>query len=172
MWFCSAREGYTGVNLFTAEYHEGAWRTWRYTGDTLNREYQVGELHITADGKEMSFYSPRNGGKGGLDIWVSRYENGAWKSPENVEAVNTPSNEGWPFLNQDGDELWFTRTDEGSPAIFRSTNVEGAWQEPMLIISSFAAEPSLDEKGNLYFAHHYIRDGKLIEADIFLARKK
>lgn len=31
MWFASAREGYTGLNLFTAEFKDGKWTNWQYT---------------------------------------------------------------------------------------------------------------------------------------------
>ena len=64
MWFASAREGYTGVNLFTAEYKNGKWTDWQYVGDKFMKEYQVGEMHITANGSELYFHSPRTGGKG------------------------------------------------------------------------------------------------------------
>ena len=50
MWFASAREGYTGVNYFTAEFKDGKWTNWRYVGDKLMKEYRMGEMHITADG--------------------------------------------------------------------------------------------------------------------------
>lgn len=39
MWFASAREGYTGVNLFTAEFRNGKWTNWQYAGDKLNKDY-------------------------------------------------------------------------------------------------------------------------------------
>ena len=48
----------------------------------------------------------------------------------------------------------------------------GQWQEPELIISSFAGEPTLDADGNVYFVHHFYEDGKMIEADIYVAMKK
>ncbi|MDH7593730.1 MAG: hypothetical protein QHG99_05155 [Methanomicrobiales archaeon] len=32
LWFCSAREGYAGVNLFTATGREDQWRDWQYAG--------------------------------------------------------------------------------------------------------------------------------------------
>ena len=35
MWFASAREGYTGVNLFTAGFKDGEWANWQYVGDKL-----------------------------------------------------------------------------------------------------------------------------------------
>jgi hypothetical protein len=78
MWFCSAREGYTGVKFFTAEHSEGEWKDWRYVGDKLSLEYQIGELHISSDGEELYFHSGRDDGEGGYDIWVSRKQNGEW----------------------------------------------------------------------------------------------
>jgi hypothetical protein len=114
MWFASAREGYTGVNLFTAEFRDGKWTNWQYVGDKLMKEYQVGKMHIAADGNEMYFHSGRAGTKGGFDIWVNRKVGGEWQEPENVAVVNTQEDEGWPFISQDGNELWFTRTYLGS----------------------------------------------------------
>lgn len=173
MWFASAREGYTGVNLFTAEFKDGEWTNWKYVGDKLMKEYEVGEMHITADGAELYFHSLRSGGKGQCDIWVSRNGNGEWQPPENVEAVNTQETDGWPFISQDGTELWFTRTYKGSPAVYRSTKLNGEWQEPELILSQFAGEPTLDNEGNLYFVHHFFNEaGEMVEADIYVAYKK
>ncbi len=173
MWFCSVRKGnYREVDLYIAEFKDGKWTNWRNAGKLLNVMYEVGEMHITADGKEMYFHSARAGGRGGTDIWVTRKVNGVWQKPENVEAVNTQANEGQPFITQDGKELWFTRQYNGSPAIFRSKKVNGEWQEPELIISQFAGEPSLDSEGNIYFVHHYYKDGRMIEADIYVAVRK
>jgi|Deesub1362B_J571_1020462.scaffolds.fasta_scaffold00029_129 hypothetical protein len=173
MWFCSVREGnYRSVDIYIAEFKDGKWQNWRNAGKKLNLDYEIGELYITPDGKELYFHSSREGGKGGYDIWVTRRVNGEWQEPENIEAVNTPENEGWPFITQDGKELWFTRTYNGSPAIFRSKKVNGMWQEPELIISQFASEPSLDARGNIYFVHHFFKDGKMIEADIYVAKRK
>lgn len=173
MWFCSARDGnYRGVDMWTAEFRGGRWTNWTNAGEKLNVDYEIGELHITADGKEMYFHSDRAGGKGQRDIWVTRKVDGVWQDPENVEAVNTAEFEGWPFITQDGSELWFTRTYLGTPAIFRSEKVNGEWQEPELIISQFAAEPSLDNEGNVYFTHHFFRDGVMLEADYYVAYRK
>lgn len=172
MWFCSAREGYTGTNMFTAEQKGGRWGNWQYTGDRLNKEYGLGEMHVTADGKELYFHSPRAGGRGGLDIWVSRDVNGNWGSPENVAGVNSPENEGWPFVTQDGQELWFTRTYKGLPAIYRSEKTGGSWGDPEIILSQFAGEPTLDAAGNIYFTHHFYRDNVMLEADIYVADRK
>ena len=32
--------------------------------------------------------------------------------------------------------------------------------------------PSLDNDGNLYFTHHFFKDNKMIEADIYMAPRK
>ena len=170
MWFCSAREGYAGVNWFTAEFQNGTWTDWKEAD--FDPDYEVGELHITADGSELYFHSYRSGGKGGLDIWVSKNQDGTWQEPVNVGAVNTTENEGWPYITPGGTELWLNRWYKGSPAVFRSTKVNGAWQEPELIVSQFAGEPTLDREMNLYFVHHFYEDGTMIEADIYVAYHK
>jgi hypothetical protein len=164
MLFCSAREGYTGIHWFSAESRDGKWQGWGNAD--FNPDYKVGELHISGD--ELYFHSDRPGGKGGLDIWVSRKVNGEWQSPENLEAVNSPRDEGWPFVSQDGSELWISR-DYG---LWRSSKADGAWNAPELMISPLAGEASLDSQGNVYFTHHFYRDYKMIEADIYFARRK
>jgi hypothetical protein len=170
MWFCSARTGYTGLHWFTATDQDGKWGNWQLAD--FPPDYEVGELHVTADGQELYFHSARAGGQGQFDIWVCRNENGKWLPPQNVTAVNSPENDGWPSLSQDGNELWFTRTYMGSPAIFRSKRVNGEWQEPELIISQFAGESSIDAQGNIYFTHHFFKDGVMLEADFYVAYRK
>ena len=166
MWFCSAREGFTGINWFTAEYKNGVWQNWKLAD--FNPDYKVGELHITSDGSELYFGSDRPGGMGQLDIWVSKMINGSWQEPINVSVVNTPDGEGWPAISPDGGELWFYR----NYAIWRSKKVNGEWQAAEQIVSSFAGEPSIDSAGNLYFVHHFYINDKMIEADIYVAYKK
>ena len=170
MWFCTARTGYTGLHWFTASYADGKWGDWQMAD--FAPTYEVGELHITADGQELYFHSSRPGGHGQYDIWVSRRGGNEWLPPENVDIVNSPEIDGWPSLTQDGKELWFTRFYMGSPAIFRSKRVNGEWQEPELIISQFAGESSIDNEGNIYFTHHFYRDGVMLDADIYVAYRK
>ena len=173
MWFCSARKGnYGDLDMWMAEFKDGKWTNFSNAGTKLNVDYNIGEMHITADGNEMYFHSGEAGGKGDYDIWVTKKINGEWQQPVNVEVVNTPDMDGWPFISQDGNELWFTRTYMGSPAIFVSKKVDGKWGEPELVLSQFAGEPSLDNQGNIYFTHHFFKDNKMIEADIYVAKRK
>ena len=172
IWFCSAREGnLRELDIWTAEYNDGTWSGWKNAGETINVEYLVGELHITADGQQLYYHSLQPGGQGGMDIWVISLVDDGWAPPKNVGEVNTEGDEGFPFISADGLELWFTRTYLGTPAIFRSKSSEQGWGEPELIVSQFAGEPSLDAAGNLYFTHHYLVDGEIREADIYVAYK-
>jgi hypothetical protein len=166
MWFCSVREGYTGVHWFTAEHRNGPWQNWQLAD--FDSEYQVGEFYISADDTELFFGSERPGGKGGLDIWGSKGMGGVWQQPTNISVVNTIDSEGWPALNPAGDELWFAR----NHGVWRSRRAGGGWTEPELVVSPLAGEPSIDSDGNLYFVHHFYKDDEMIEADIYVAYRK
>ncbi len=173
MWFCSARVGNKReLDIWTAELVDGKWSNWENAGEPINLEYEVGEMHISSDGMQTYYHSEREGGKGGYDIYVIEKVNGEWQPPEPVESVNTEEYEGWPFVTEEMDELWFTRTYLGTPAIYKSKNLNGTWQEPQLIVSQFAGEPTLDNEGNLYFAHHFYENGTMLEADIYVAYRK
>ena len=170
MWFASAREGYTGVNMFTAELINDQWINWCYSGDRLMNEIQIGEVHLW--GNDLYFHSDRAGGFGAYDLWVTTRSAGSWSDPVNLKIVNSPEDEGLPFITQDGNELWFTRTYQGTPAIFRSYREGNDWGVPELIISQFAGEPTLDSSGNIYFVHHFYENEQMIEADIYVAYRK
>jgi len=170
MWFASAREGYTGVNMFTATFVDGKWVNWTYCGDRLMKEIKIGEVHIYGD--DLYFHSDRPGTHGGYDIWLTHRSGNNWSDPINIAAVNTPETDGWPYISSDGKELWFTRTYLGTPAIFRSVKTGNEWGPPELILSQFAGEPSLDDAGNIYFVHHFYENGVMIEADIYVAYRK
>jgi len=170
LWFCSARAGYSGIQWLKAIYENGIWGSWEII--EYNPAYQVGELHITADGKELYFHSSRPGSLGANDIWVSRMQDGTWGEPENLTLVNSEEDDSRPFVSEDGQQLWITRTYKGTPAVFVSSKENGVWQEPVLIVSQFAGEPTLDNEGNLYFVHHFFWEGVMLDADIYLAKKK
>ena len=166
IWFCSAREGYTGLHWFKAEYTDGAWQNWQLADFPAG--YQVGELHISADGRELYYHADRPGGVGGLDIWRSDLVDGAWQEPVNLTSINTPDSEGWPALSPDGSELWFSR----NYAIWRSVKVGDEWGPPQKVISPLAGEPTIDQAGNVYFVHHFYNGDQAIEADLYVAYRK
>ena len=166
MWFCSTREGFTGIHWFTAKLVDSTWQDWQLAD--FDPTYQVGELYINPLNTELYFGSERPGGLGGMDIWYSTFSNDTWQQPQNIAVINTEDNEGWPALNLAGDELWFYR----NYGIWRSKKLNGNWQAPELVVSPLAGEPTLDQAGNLYFVHHYFNNDQMIEADIYVAIKK
>ena len=170
MWFASARDGYTGVNMFTAEFVNEKWINWQYAGDRLMKEIQIGEVHLHGD--ELYFHCDRPGGKVEYDIWVTTRNGTTWSDPSAIKTVNSGTMDGYPFISSDGNELWFTRMYNGTPGIFCTSKVNGTWAAPELIISQFAGEPTLDSVGNLYFVHHFYENGVMIEADIYVAYMK
>ena len=187
MWFNSVRagnyrEGLDNPNdIYTAEFVDGRWTNWENAGEQWNSlyedgGYEVGELHVTADGNQVYFHSERPDdpySKGKYDIWVMEKVGGEWQEPESVEAVNTAGNESRPYVNEAGDELWYTGEYLGASAIYRSQmGQDGEWQEPELIVSHFAAEPTLDSEGNIYFAHHFIKNDEMMESDIYVCYRK
>ncbi len=163
MWFCSVREGYIGINWFTAEFNlkKEKWENWEII--IFPEEYEVGELHIYEN--ELYFHSNKNGN---MDIWVSKKIKGEWGEPENLKEVNTERDDGYPSLSPDGNELWISR-DYG---LWRSKRINGEWSEPELIFSSLAGEVSIDKYGNVYFTHHFFNDDEMIEADIYVSYKR
>ncbi|MBI4731062.1 MAG: PD40 domain-containing protein [Chloroflexi bacterium] len=180
MYFCTARSGYTGIQWFGAELQDGLWQNWRYAGDELKQsQYEVGELHITADGQELYFHSARPGGYGDLDIWVSQMTPDGWGEPTNLgPLVNTAAGEGWPYISPDMQELWYLgQSTKGrpGPAIFQSLRQpDGSWGAAEEIISTFAGEPTLSSDGKtLYFVHHYFSEdlSTMLEADIYMTTR-
>ncbi len=184
MWFCSVRANDAlreGPEWYTAVLRGGTWTDWRNAGAQLNLDYQVGELHITGDGQAM--YCARTaewGGEGGYDLWSLERNATGWDEPVHLGArVNGPSDDGWPFVSSDGQELWFTAnaTAHGpGPGLYRCLrDSTGAWSEPEEIVSRFAGEPTLDDEGNIYFTHHFYTGSgeiQMIEADIYVCYRK
>ena len=140
----------------------------------------MGELCLTPDGQTMYCGGPEKWGDfQGKDIYVLHRNGTGWTAPVALPSpINTKEyNEDQPFVTPDGRELWFTgqsRLGYAGPAVFRCVmKADGNWSDPEEIVSNFAGEPALDAQGNLYFVHHfYTADGKMIEADIYVAYKK
>jgi len=66
-------------------------------------DYSLGHATITKDGKRIYFVSDMPGGYGQTDLYVSEFENGQWKKPENLgPAINSEGREMFPYVHEDG----------------------------------------------------------------------
>lgn len=69
-----------------------------------NKEYNFAHPSISPDGFVMYFSSDMEGGKGGMDLYMSRKDSsGVWGTPINLgDKVNTAGNEVFPFASSNG----------------------------------------------------------------------
>ena len=174
LWFASFRVGNyrDDGDICTAHYVNGQWTEIKNTGSQLNDVYNIGEMHLSNDGNTIYFHGENPSGD--TDLYTTTWNQTHWDEPVTLGApVNTELDDSRPFVTTDGTELWFTRPSMlgyTGPAVYRSLKKpDGSWSEPVEIASNFAAEPTLDAAGNLYFGHHFFdAEMNMIEADIYV----
>jgi hypothetical protein len=96
---------------------------------------------ISKDDLSLYFTSPRPGGYGGWDIWVSQRASadGPWGPPQNLgPTVNSASNEGGPGFSNDGHRMYFASDrigGEGGNDLYvsrrRDKRDDLGWQAPL-----------------------------------------
>ncbi len=97
-----------GCDLFMAYTADSVWSVPENFGATINTPAYEGMPCLSPDNRELYFVSNRDGGYGGLDIWMSRFDNGLWQMPRNMgPQINTPGNETAPFIHIDNNTLYF-----------------------------------------------------------------
>ena len=133
---------------------------------------EAGPVPITEPGGRTLLYfsSTRPGGptqeaegvtSGDADLYVSQVTNGSYAAPSLVAGVNSAQEDGQPYIQRDGLELYFFRTRPGglgAQDIWRSTRVSvtSPWSEPVNLgdgINTAAAEtrPSMSWDGTTLF---------------------
>jgi hypothetical protein len=78
------------------------------------------EPSVRGDGKEMVFWSTRDGGAGASDIWVSRRQNvnAPWSTPVSYGApINTARGDLVPDLSRDGRTLIWSAAQTARPSL-------------------------------------------------------
>lgn len=123
-----------GCDLYFSYTVKDGWAQPVPFGATINTPGYEGMPCLSSDNRELFFVSDREGGQGGKDIWISRFQDGLWQIPENLgPEVNTPFDETAPFIASDNETLYFTS--DGHPGmggndVFYSRKVNGKWQRP------------------------------------------
>jgi len=86
---------------------------------------------MSPDGSFMIFASDREGGLGGFDLYISRYENGYWKEPENLgSAINSFGDEAFPYIHESGNIIFSSdgRGGQGQLDLFATRYEDDIWQ--------------------------------------------
>ncbi len=105
---------------------------------------------ISSDLNTLFFASNREGGKGGLDLYMTRkLPNGDWANAQNISAINTAGHEDFPTLAADGQTLYFCSDGLGGLGgydLFKSTwNPElNEWSKPVNL--GYPINTSYDDK--------------------------
>jgi outer membrane protein OmpA-like peptidoglycan-associated protein len=100
-----------GGDIFSAERDAtGLWSEAKPMRPPINTSYAETTVTLTPDGQTLFFASNREGGYGGLDLWLTTKNNkGEWDEPINLgEEINSPYNEDGPFIGYDGKTLYFS----------------------------------------------------------------
>jgi outer membrane protein OmpA-like peptidoglycan-associated protein/tetratricopeptide (TPR) repeat protein len=107
---CNYPEGLGSCDLFISyKQPNGEWSEAENLGKPINTDAWESYPALSPDKKELYFASNRKDGVGGTDIWVSRFENGAWQKPLNLNTtINTKGDEDSPFMHADGINLYFS----------------------------------------------------------------
>ncbi|NNK80759.1 MAG: OmpA family protein, partial [Flavobacteriales bacterium] len=157
-------------------------------GEGVNSEHSEYFASLTTDDKNIYFTRrlPTNIKNGEQEDFYRSSFNGDWQKAEEVFGINTPLNEGAPFISPDGSLFFFVacadntgeygpdRNGYGSCDIFYSTRIGETWSKPNNIGSSintvhWETQPSFSSDGRtLYFIRGLkLRDGTISKEDIW-----
>lgn len=109
-----------GKNLYVSTLKASEWSTPSKLPEPINSYSQETHCSLSADGSTLFFTSDREGGYGGLDIYMCKKQpNGMWGNARNLgPAINTPFNEETPMVYLDGKTLYFASEGHNSMGMF------------------------------------------------------
>ncbi|MDT8402055.1 MAG: hypothetical protein RQ743_10195 [Bacteroidales bacterium] len=157
-------------NIYMSEYENGKWSEIEKLNPNINTKYYESHAAISSDGNRLYFTSNRDGGFGGLDIYVStRDKRGQWSNPVNLgPEINTSYNEETPFICTSDSILFFSSEGHktmGGYDIFKAEMSSGKWQSP-----SNMGYPLNTPDNDLFF--HPVNSGKNAYYSMFADYKK
>ncbi len=122
-------------NIYSSQYIDEAWTPIEKLNRNINTKYYESHAAISPDGKALYFTSNREGGNGGLDIYISEKDaTGDWGPAINLgKSVNTIYNEDTPFITINDSILYFAsegHSGMGGFDIYRSRGNGRVWGAP------------------------------------------
>ena len=126
-------EGVTRLKIFIGEKDGENWDN--LVGLPFNSdEYSVAHPSVSDDGKTLYFSSDMPGGFGGMDLYSTTFEDGAWGPPVNLgPVVNTEGHEVFPYYHSASGKLYFSSDGQiglGALDIYMTTSVDNSWATP------------------------------------------
>ncbi len=145
------RDGVGDTDLWIADLEADTLRNLRNMGRGINSRYWDSQPTISGDGRTIYFASNRPGGRGGLDIWVTRRIGDEWIPAVPLDStINTPDNERSPYLIANGSVLYFSSDRSGGfggEDFWMAIDNGGEWVEPINL------GPGVNSPGRELFFH-------------------
>lgn len=116
IYFASDRVGgQGGMDIWKTQMQaNGSWSTPLNLGPEINSKADEDAPFIHPDQKTLFFTSDGHNTMGGRDVFVTRFINNKWKSPENMGyPVNTTANDNYFTLIADGTRAYFSSDRKG-----------------------------------------------------------
>ena len=159
---CDDDEGIGNCDLYITQLNGTQWTVPQNMGNVVNSNMWDSQPTISSDGTRIIFASTRQGGYGGMDLYMTQKNHlGDWGVPQNLgSTVNTPFNENGPYLAPDGKTLYYASTGHpgyGGTDIFSSTFEDNRWSRPLNLGAPLNSEGddtqfTISAAGKAYFA--------------------
>lgn len=152
------QKGYGRSDIWMAKKDGKGWGDAVNLGPMINTEYDEGGIYPAPDGKTLYFCSNGHNSMGGYDIFMTRWENGAWTKPVNM---------GYP-INSIANERMFLLSKDGRSAYVDSDREGGLGERDIWIIDMTGMMPKKKEGPvmSLLTGTVYNGDGKPVDASI------
>ncbi len=127
------RKDFYNMQLFMSEIKNGKYGKAEKL-ELNSSEYNFMHPCISKDGKTLLYVSDRPG-EGGTDIFITRRIKDGWSRGKNLGIeINTIANEGYPFLDEEGDLYFCSKGHSGLGGydiFFAKKKLDGTWDKPI-----------------------------------------
>jgi outer membrane protein OmpA-like peptidoglycan-associated protein len=129
-----------GGDIFVSELKaDNTWSAPKPLPGVINSPYMESSVSVTPDGSTLYFASERDGGYGGLDIYIcTKDSRGNWSRVKNMgPTINTEGHEDGPFIDYSAKKLYFSSEGHkgmGGYDIFETSLINPAkneWSQPL-----------------------------------------
>jgi hypothetical protein len=144
--------GFGGFDIWVSQRANAkdAWGTLQNLGPTINSAFNEQGPSVSLDGQDIYFFSNRDGGLGGNDLYTSsrsdRQDDFGWRAPTNLgSGVNSAANEGQPVIYRNqrtgAVTLYFNSNRPGGPGV---TDIYLSVQQPDGTFGAVVVAPELN----------------------------